>query len=398
MIHLLVALCMAATADVINVSPAANLQVAIDAAESGDVIMLETGDYFVPSEEGAPSSIKIRKDITITSGAQRANIRGHFLIYDGASLTVSHLIIDASNNTTLDQIFSFKLDQAPEGTAFGPLTVNDCIIKGNTKTKGLLYLNVNSIVESIRINNSIVHDIHCSAGDFIDSRRGLPKEIKLTNSTFYDVAEARAFIRIDDQSSVFAGKDAPKVTIDHCTLIGVGSNVNQALLYLRYEGNKIVFENNFLAYSGYKRGFTTQQKTDATPTLSNNYYYSCRNLTTAEEDADANIKWFDENGTVMNVPPFLYSDYPPLYPDNPNFTLSDESPVSQANAGDPRWLSLNVLTSVNLGKADAMQDDDACYTLSGQRLSQPLQKGIYIIRSAEGRMQGKNGRKVVIKN
>ena len=393
----LVVLCMAATADVINVSPATNLQVAIDAAKSGDVIMLETGDYYVPSEEGAPSSINIRKDITITSGAQRANIRGFFRIYDGASLTVSHLTIDGSNNVLLDQIFNYKLDQAPEGTAFGPLTVDDCIIKGNTlNTKGLIYLNINSVVESIHINNSIVHDIHCSGGDFIDSRKGLPKEVKLTNSTFYDVAQ-RDFIRIDDQSSAFPGEDAPKVTVDHCTLIGVGGDITYRLMYIRFVGNSIVFTNNFSAYTGYRRGFTNQQNTDSNPTLGNNYYYCCTNLVTPEENADANIRWFDENGTVMNVSPFLYSDYPPLNQDSPYFNLSDESSVSQANAGDPRWLSLNVLTSLNLSKADVMPAHNVCYTLSGQRLSQPLRKGIYIVRSDEGRLHGKNGCKVVIK-
>ena len=40
--------------------------------------------------------------------------------------------------------------------------------------------------------------------------------------------------------------------------------------------------------------------------------------------------------------------------------------------------------------------EGSIYTLDGRRVSQPA-KGIYIVRSAEGRLQGKNGKKVVIK-
>ena len=41
-------------------------------------------------------------------------------------------------------------------------------------------------------------------------------------------------------------------------------------------------------------------------------------------------------------------------------------------------------------------ENESIYTLSGQRVSAPV-KGINIIRSAEGRLQGKNGKKIVIK-
>ena len=36
------------------------------------------------------------------------------------------------------------------------------------------------------------------------------------------------------------------------------------------------------------------------------------------------------------------------------------------------------------------------YDLQGRRVTQPT-KGLFIVRSAEGRLQGKNGKKVVIK-
>ena len=36
------------------------------------------------------------------------------------------------------------------------------------------------------------------------------------------------------------------------------------------------------------------------------------------------------------------------------------------------------------------------YNLSGQRMENPT-KDLYVIRSAEGRLQGKNGKKVLVK-
>ena len=43
-------------------------------------------------------------------------------------------------------------------------------------------------------------------------------------------------------------------------------------------------------------------------------------------------------------------------------------------------------------------DNDRYYDLQGRRIEQPKKGGLYIIRSAEGRLQGKNGRKVVIRS
>jgi len=40
--------------------------------------------------------------------------------------------------------------------------------------------------------------------------------------------------------------------------------------------------------------------------------------------------------------------------------------------------------------------DNSVYDLQGRRVAQPT-KGLYIVRSAEGRLQGKNGKKVIIK-
>ena len=191
--------------------------------------------------------------------------------------------------------------------------------------------NIQAAVEAINIKNCVIYGIECSGGDFIDSRAGYPKEINLLQSTFYTVATARDFIRVDDASGNFAGVAGPKVTVDHCTLYNVGAGAaNYRLLYVRFAENKLTFTNNIVVGTNYKRGFTNQSKSDPTPTLQNNFYWNCENLTAPGAGADATIVWFDENGTVAN-PGFKNAD-------GGDFTLNVDSEPYKNNAGDPRWI------------------------------------------------------------
>ena len=52
--------------------------------------------------------------------------------------------------------------------------------------------------------------------------------------------------------------------------------------------------------------------------------------------------------------------------------------------------------TISTKTGEVTMDKDAWYTLDGRRVMNPT-KGVYIKRSAEGRLQGKNGKKVVIK-
>ena len=47
---------------------------------------------------------------------------------------------------------------------------------------------------------------------------------------------------------------------------------------------------------------------------------------------------------------------------------------------------------------DSQFNASGIYTMDGRRIEgQPIRKGVYIVRSAKGRLQGKNGKKTVIK-
>ena len=306
-----------------------DLKKLIEAAEGGEVFALYGGEYQLNlNDDGQTGAAKVSKNITIKGiyPTDQPVIKGRFELNDGAALSLSQVVIDGTDNSTTDQIFNFKTADAN----YGPLDIQNCEILGRADGKGILYLNVKATVERITLNNCLVHGIECSGGDFIDSRAGLPRQVDLTNTTFYGVAKSRDFLRIDDASGNFSGEAGPQVKVDHCTFYNVGNGAaNYRLLYVRFAGNKITFTNNVVVGTNNKRGFTNQKSTDQEPTLQNNFYWNCQNLTSAGDGADATITWFDENGTISD-PQFADAD-------NADFTLGADAAARKNEAGDPRW-------------------------------------------------------------
>ena len=296
-------------------------------------------------ESGGFGAVKINKSMTIKGiyPTDQPIFKGRFELNDGAGLTLSQVVIDGIGNSTADQIFNYKT----ANVNYGALDIQNCTITGRSDGKGLLYLNVKATVESITFNNCIVSGIECSGGDFIDSRTGHPKALTLTNSTFYNVASTRQFIRIDDPK--VDGFSGTNVKVDHCTLYNVGGSANASIYYVRFPENKFTFTNNIVVGTVYKRGFTNQSTSDQEPTLENNFYFDCQNLTSPGTGADANICWFDTdtsaydittdtgtkargkgNGTVLETSPFSG--------EAPSFAVDPNSKAFTAGAGDPRWL------------------------------------------------------------
>ena len=335
-----------------------DIKTAIEGAEEGAVLALYGGTYELnPDDNGEYGAVKINNTITIKGiyPTDQPVIKGRFEINEGAGLTMSQVTINGSENAVKDgkaeQIFNFKTADAN----YGVLDIQNCEIIGRPEMKGLVYLNVKAIVEAINFNNCIVSGIECNGGDFIDSRLGLPREINLTNSTFYNVATSRDFIRVDDASKNFDGEAGPKVTVDQCTFYNVGgAGANYRLLYVRFAGNKLTFTNNIVVGTTYKRGFTNQSSSDQDPTLNGNFYFNCQNLTSPGKSTDDTIVWFDTdsseydkttdagtiargkgNGIELTVSPFTVSD-PTATPD---FTVDANSAAFAAGAGAPRWLS-----------------------------------------------------------
>ena len=308
------------------VTTALELMNAIEAAEAGEVIMLTENavydftDAAAMGKEDAVKSLKIDKDIVLNTN-NSATIKGiYFQIYGGANFELANITLDGAGGSG-DQAFNYK----EEGN-YAKLYIHDAEIKNYTK--GFFYINVAAVIDNITINNCLIHNIECSGGDMFDSRAGGYNTFNITNSTIYNSAASRDFIRMDDKSSSVTA--TPVITVDHCTLHNVGNGeANYRLLYVRFAGNTINWTNNIVSGFNNKRGFANQAST-AIPTFQNNFYFNTVNLVSAGATADASITFFDADGTELAADPFQDAA-------NGNFTITSEK-VKDKEAGDPRWI------------------------------------------------------------
>jgi hypothetical protein len=308
------------------VTTALELMNAIEAAEAGEVIMLTENavydftDAAAMGKEDAVKSLKIDKDIVLNTN-NNATIKGiYFQIYGGANFEFANITLDGAGGSG-DQAFNYK----EEGN-YAKLYIHDAEIKNYTK--GFFYINVAAVIDNITINNCLIHNIECSGGDMFDSRAGGYNTFNITNSTIYNSAASRDFIRMDDKSSSVTA--TPVITVDHCTLHNVGNGeANYRLLYVRFAGNTINWTNNIVSGFNNKRGFANQAST-AIPTFQNNFYFNTVNLVSAGATADASITFFDADGTELAADPFQDAA-------NGNFTITSEK-VKDKEAGDPRWI------------------------------------------------------------
>lgn len=302
-----------------TVSPDEDFGALLEAATDGQVFALYGGTYTIAGENGGAGNAQIKKNITI-KGIYPTNlptIKGRFQLDDGASLSLNQIILDGADNESTDQAFNYKT----EGATYDVLDVQNCEIKNFGK--GLIYLNVASTINKVTFNNCLIHNIECDGGDFFDSRKGRINETNLTNSTIYASATARDFIRMDDASESMGG-GTPIINIKNCTIDGVANASSKRLLYVRYVGNVINWENNLVTNT--EAMFSNQSKTSV-PTFKNNIYFNTPNLKSIVEKGNL----FTDDSATWDVAP-KYQDTA-----NGDFTVTNED-VSSKGVGDPRWL------------------------------------------------------------
>ena len=301
----------------------------IENAEAGATIAVYGGTYELnANDEGKTGAVKVNNTITIKGiyPTDQPVIKGRFELNDGAGLTLKQVILDGSNNATTDQIFNYKTADA----SYDALLVESCEIWGTAQCKGILYGNVTATIESITFNNCLIHDIECEGGDFFDIRKSYAKTVTFSNSTIYNCALKRDFIRYDDASSSYSGA-TPVIMVDHCTINNVCNETSgKRLLYVRFAGNSITWTNNIV--SNTQAVYTNQPKTN-TPTYSNNYYFGCSNANLFAESnpaADPKTYWNgDVNGKNGADPKFKNAA-------KGDFTIGNED-VAKLGVGDPRW-------------------------------------------------------------
>ena len=286
----------------------------IKEADANAVLALYGGTYEISSEEeGKMGAAKIEKNLTIKGiyPTKQPLIKGRFEIYEGASLTLSQLVIDGIDNATGDQTINFKTADVD----YGALNVQDVTIKNFVK--GICYGNVNATIESITFNNL---------------RKSYAKKVTFSNSTISNSAQNRDLIRYDDSSGNYPGA-APVITVDKCTIYNVlNETKGKRLLYVRFVGNQITWTNTLVVQT--QAVFTNQSKTDPDGiTYDNNYYFNCTNadiFLATDEASDPKAYWNgDTKGKNGSDPKFKDAA-------NGDFTVGNED-ISKNKIGDPRW-------------------------------------------------------------
>ena len=308
------------------VHPGDDLKTLIEEAAAGTVIAAYGGEYDLnPLEDGTNGSVVVSNSITI-KGIYPTNkpvFRGRFEVKNGAGISISQAVIDGATNATGDQTFNYK----DANMDYAALDLQDVEIKNFVK--GICYGNVVCTIEYITFNNCLIHDIVCEGGDFFDLRKSYAKKVTFSNSTIWNVAQERDFIRYDDASSNYDNA-APVITVDHCTIDNV-LNVASAkrLLYVRFVGNSIKWTNNIVTNT--KAIYSNQSKT-ALPEFRDNYYFGCNaNLFAADDEASDPKVYYRGDTSGKNGEDPKYADAA-----NGNFKLGNDN-VSSKKVGDPRW-------------------------------------------------------------
>ena len=296
----------------IAVNPEDDFVAILAAATSGDVFALFPGTYGASTKFVVPTNVEIKA----VYPNDKPVVHGYFSIENNSSLLLKDLIIDGSGLADGNQAIIF----ATAGATYGNIRVDGCEIKNHVK--GLYYLNVAAIVESLVINNTIVSNVVSSGGDFMDNRVGAIKVLTLSNSTVYGSATARDFIRYDNTSSAFPDI-APVITVENNTLNGIANDAARRILYVRVAGATIHFRNNIVTNTA---GNFSNQSTTPVPVFSNNNYFNAPALFTGGSDV---ARFFDD--TAKNLDPGYVA------PTTGNFKVSNQVIIDNA-IGDPRWL------------------------------------------------------------
>lgn len=297
----------------IKVEPTDDLAALIADAANGDVFALMPGTYEI-------AAISVTKSIGI-KGARpndRPILSGTIIrISEGAGLDLKDLVLDGLNPSGGDQAIIYDAD----GT-YGSFTMDACIIKNYTK--GAMYANNKSLIESMTITNCVYSNIECNGGDFIDFRNGIAKTFTYKYNTAYNSAAARDFFRMDDNGSTNFPGIKSVVTIENNTFYNVTNNSGKRILYIRLKGNnEIHFNKNILAATA---GYYSNQTSTKIVEMIDNNYFNAPNFTASTVD-----KAINDKGNFTTLDPGFKDAA------NGDFTVSNET-LKDNNIGDPRWL------------------------------------------------------------
>ena len=301
----------------IVVEPTDDLKALLEGADNGDTFVLNSGIYNT-------ETINVSKSISIIGmdSDNKPMLKDVVFKPEGdAALTLKNLILDGAEANDGSQVIVY-----PAGSNFGDLVIEDCDIKNYVK--GVLYLNNNTLVNSITITKCIFSDIECAGGDFIDFRNGATRTLLFAENTVSNCSKTRDLFRMDAGGSTNNPSVIGTITVNNNTFDKVALGSSSRIFYIRLGANFSVTANNNIfsnTTATYSNQSVTQQSIDnATSMIGNNYFNAPRLFDTAE-------RVHDNSGTHTILDP-EYQDAA-----NGDFTVNN-SALKTAHVGDPRWL------------------------------------------------------------
>jgi len=296
------------------VTPADDLAAMIAAAQPGAVLALMPGNYNINAD------IVINKAISIRGAkpSDRPIINGLiFRVRANAALNIKDLVLNGTGSLNGNQTIIY--DEVSDN-AYGNLVVEDCIIRNYVK--GIIYVNLRTLIESVTYRGNIIHNIECNGGDFVDFRNGLTRTFNFINNTVYNSALARDFFRMDGGGSTNFPTVQSILNISNNTFNNVSNGATRRILYIRLANHQINFTKNILANT---EGYYSNQAITTITTMANNNYFNAPYFT---ESATAGAK--NDTGTFTNLNPG-FADAA-----NGNFTLANAD-LRFNQIGAPRW-------------------------------------------------------------
>ncbi|WP_113634901.1 DUF4957 domain-containing protein [Nubsella zeaxanthinifaciens] len=296
-----------------------DLELANALAGTGPVkIALYPGTYTLLADITANKNITI---VGTNAGNKPIINRAVFKLENNASLTLNNVKLDGNQATNTNQLIIYNAASA--GT-YGAVSILNCEMYNYAK--GLMYINVAALVESVTIENNIFRDINVSGASFVDMRAGFAKTFTMKNNTLYNFTTTdaqRDLFRIDATTN-FSTQTGNKFTIVNNTFNNVMNYTGTRYLYNRLTTLSNYFNKNIVANS--QAYYTNQSATALTELLNNNYFNAANfyesTTTSAKNDAAA-------NGYTKLDPGFTNAAAG-------NFTISNVD-LKANGIGDVRW-------------------------------------------------------------
>jgi hypothetical protein len=297
---------------VIQVSPTDDLKQIIEAAEEGDVFALLPGTYAYPGN----IFIHVNVEVIGAEPANRPVVTGvTFRMRGGAGIKLKDLILDGATAPDGNQTIVYE----EVGLTYSDVVIEDCVIRNYVK--GVFYVNISALIESVTIRNTIYHNITTSGGDFIDFRSGIAKKFDFYNNTVYNSTADRDLFRMDAGGSTNFPAVTSIITIRNNTFHNVINVNTRRILYIRLASHEITVKDNIFSQTA--ANYSNQSATRVVSMTGNNYF-NAPNLTNAEYTVHDTADFTTLNPGFTNA-------------DGGNFTVSNPDLILN-QIGDPRWL------------------------------------------------------------